>query len=275
MCGVRTPGPLLVAAALVLGGVAAAAGDTHPGQQRGFAAEKSFQIGDVDHVNLFSGSLTLTIPLAGGSGGTYPVSESFDYALTLTYSSNVWDFREVNGFTESWPVKGSNAGVGWRLHLGDLLDLGDPDNFNGKWVYVSADGAEHLLFHTLHEDDPDDAGDDPASTTNQAVWYSRDSTYLRMRKQSATVRTVEFLDGEVHTFTKNGTWDWRLTQIADRFGSGLTIAYPDSLTWTLTDTVGRQHTVSFMADPYYSKVVRTVALTAFDDPATPEADVST
>ena len=54
---------------------------------RGFAPEKSFQVGEIDHVNLFNGNLVLTLPLGLGA----PAGPSSSFALTLVYNSKLWD----------------------------------------------------------------------------------------------------------------------------------------------------------------------------------------
>src|SRR5215218_4554735 len=100
--------------------------DTFPSQERGFQAEKAFHVGDFDTVNLFNGNLVLTIPI----GGSYPVSGGLAYGLTLAYNSNVWDFQQddVNVYTQALPNRRSNAGLGWRLSMGELLEPLDPQN---------------------------------------------------------------------------------------------------------------------------------------------------
>src|SRR5712671_4486844 len=82
----------------------------HPTMQRGFAAEKAFQIGDIDHVNLFNGNLMLSIPI----GSEYATGGGFSYRLALFYNSNIWDFQsdEFDTVTQSYPIRTSNAGQG-------------------------------------------------------------------------------------------------------------------------------------------------------------------
>src|SRR5215213_827900 len=122
--------------------------DTFPSQERGFQAEKAFHVGDFDTVNLFNGNLVLTIPI----GGAYPVGGGLSYGLTLIYNSNVWDYEETaSATTQALPNRRSNAGMGWRLSLGELLEPTDPSNESTRWVYVGADGAEHTFYDYLHQ----------------------------------------------------------------------------------------------------------------------------
>jgi len=52
----------------------------HPNLERGVAADKVYQFGNIDQINLFNGNLSLTIPI----GGDRPVSERLSYGLTLS-----------------------------------------------------------------------------------------------------------------------------------------------------------------------------------------------
>jgi RHS repeat-associated protein len=83
---------LLAAAALLLSLVAhSEAQNQHPNQARGFNANGVYSSGDVDHVNLFNGNLTVAIPI----GQPYPVNGQLSYSFTLVYNSNPWSPREV------------------------------------------------------------------------------------------------------------------------------------------------------------------------------------
>ena len=79
-------------------------------QEKGFAADKVFQFGDIDAINTFNGNLTVRIPL----GPTYPVNASLSYGLTLTYNSKVWDYEKTPGSTvRATPNRRSGAGRWW------------------------------------------------------------------------------------------------------------------------------------------------------------------
>ena len=49
-------------AALLLAGVAPLGAQDHPNTARGFAADKAFHVGDIDHVSAYNGNLVLTCP---------------------------------------------------------------------------------------------------------------------------------------------------------------------------------------------------------------------
>ncbi len=83
----RLPILLLAALALTLGALPAAA-DPHPNTNAGVAVDQAFQMGNVDNINLFNGSLTVTVPL----GISYPLNSSFSYRFTLVANSNPWGF---------------------------------------------------------------------------------------------------------------------------------------------------------------------------------------
>ena len=133
----------------------------HPVLERGFAPDKIYRVGDVDSVNPFNGNLIVSLPL----GPTYPVGGDLKYGLTLTYNSMLWDYYMapddthplcdskgpeapidppgendcVNLVAEPTPL--TNAGLGWRLSLGDLLAQGQPGNTVPTWLYVAPDGS--------------------------------------------------------------------------------------------------------------------------------------
>src|SRR5437899_2925911 len=62
---------------------------THPNLEKGFAADKMYQFGDVDQVNVFNGNLSLTIPIEG----TTPVSDHLSLPLTLVYNTKLWSAK--------------------------------------------------------------------------------------------------------------------------------------------------------------------------------------
>ena len=231
--------------------------DTFPSQERGFQAEKAFHLGDFDTVNLFNGNLVLSIPV----GGTYPVGGGLSYGLTLVYNSNAWDFEETaSATTQALPTRRSNAGMGWRLSLGELLEPTDPFNDTNRWLYVGADGAEHTFYDFLHEGEAIVTG----------VRYTRDNSYLRFRNTSSSQRLIDFPDGTIQTFTNFAQWDWRLTRIEDRFGNWANVTYVNDIgtgevkAWKIQDQHGRIQTINFVTATWYNRVVGSVVLTAFN-----------
>ncbi len=228
--------------ALALAALAASApllGQQHPTVARGFAAEKSFQVGDVDNVNLFNGNLTLTLSI----GPRFKTGGSFEYGLTLVYNSNVWEIDDLVQETQGWTIARThpldNAGLGWNLSLGRLLQPGDPNNDRLEtYNYIAPDGSEHRFAETLRPGQPIVAG----------VKYSLDNSFLRLVLLPAVnpnYAEVHFPDGNVHIFAKNANFDWRLQTIRDPYNNYLQIAYTSPTLWTLTDNFLRTHTIEF------------------------------
>jgi hypothetical protein len=248
------------------------AADVHPNTEGGVAVDKAFQVGEIDNVNLFNGSLTLTIPL----GQRYPVGGTLSYGLTLIYNSNPWYFQDdatfnPNVYTEGLPNPCSNAGLGWRVSLGRLnppcVPISEDSTKTGRPIYEAPDGSEHIFYPTLHEGDPVEVG-----VTGQ-LGYTRDGSYLRLHLATTnpgdSTGDLFFPDGTVHHFQSDG----QLMQMKDAFGNQVNITYgTDSkghLLWTIADTQGRSQQVFFREDlPGYPETVDHVVLTAPGSPAT-------
>lgn len=215
-------------------------GAQNPNTTRGFAADGVFQFNDVDHINIFNGGLTLSLPI----GQSYTAGDRLKYSIGLSYNSAIWDHiphSSTEGeLTETVPNRSSNAGVGWMLSLGELL-IGD------EIEYVSPDGTQHSFkASTLHFGDDIRDGD--------SVLYSRDGSYLRMRKVingTQHLRIIDFPDGTSKEFLcvstcgqlTNSVTKFHLQKISDPFGNEVTIVrdpepqgnnLPLSTTWTWT-----------------------------------------
>ncbi len=230
----------LLSVGLALSLAAAANAQVHPSLQRGFAAEKAFQIGDVDHVNLFNGNLVLTVPI----GQEYSTGGGFAYRLMLHYNGNIWDYNDQVqtgrvAYTRAEPMHTSNAGFGWLLTLGELLAPLNPGNeTEGNLSYLAPDGSQHAFYPSLHQGDTNIGGRQ----------FTRDGTYIRLSGlfENGTRIDLEFPNGEIHTFRDTGAKSYRLDKIVDRFGNFLMITdLGDS--WKLHDNYGRDHTVVFEA----------------------------
>ena len=232
----------------------AAHAQEHPAIERGLAFDKLFQFTGLDQVSYFNGTLSLSIPI----GGEYPLSERLGYGLTLTYGSKIWEFDESAGgpgnpAVRSIPRPLDNAGMGWRVSLGQLLDPDHVSNNTQLSQYVSPDGGMRGFYDRLHSGDPVTAG----------VFYTVDSSYLRMKEVGGGDRTVEFPSGEVHTFGADG----RIREIADGYDSFVHVTYPNVNTWRLTDQFGRVQTIRFqnaVSDGTPVKIIDGIDLTAFD-----------
>ncbi len=243
----------------------AAAQDDPANRARGLSATTAYLVGDIDAVNLYNGNLTASLPL----GGSYPVGGALGYGLVLQYNSGVWTLSDglpCPSFGEpstedADPDVFHNAGIGWRLSLGDLYPPGTPvyNDSGVTWLYVAADGAKHAFFApNLHNGEP----------TTANVFYSRDDTYLRFNLAPAGLpagwKTIEFPSGLVHTFDGSN----RLVTIADRSGNALAVSYAHAGEWDLTDTQGRTQKVFFRTAAPGLGQVDHLTVTAFGGTAT-------
>ncbi len=230
----------------------------HPTQEKGFAPEKMYQIGDVDHVNVFNGDLIVTLPL----GQSFPVDADFGYHFTLTYNSKVWETMATDRGEESvpakmaFPTRYANAGLGWKFSIGGAFGLpcakAEMECYADYMArvlgtYESGDGAQHDFFGTLHIDDPDPTG--------QVYGYTRDGTYLRAKSIASGVFEVEFPDGTVQKFEAQPLFNnaMRLSEIRDRYDNKVTFLYSGQTAYTYTivshDKHGRTQTVHFKENP--------------------------
>ncbi|KDA53241.1 hypothetical protein EG19_07075 [Thermoanaerobaculum aquaticum] len=237
----------------------------HPNLQVGFKPEQAYQVGEIDSVDLFNGTVSLQIPI----GQSYPLNAGMSYGLSVSYNSKVWEYGiqifstcqppyDDVSVPQAFPSRRSNAGLGFRLSLGDLNPPWTSRNAWAQWVYVSPDGAEHRFYQTLLPSETD---------TDATVWYTRDNSYLRLKlsnpatcNNNLTYQTavVEFPDGSRHTFetvsTCSSTYLLRKIEGPFRDGSGnptnwVAINYApvgsaEPTQWTISDSHGRTHTVT-------------------------------
>lgn len=257
-----------------------AAGEQAPFEEKGFRPEKMYSFGSLDHVNTLNGNLVVSIPV----GMSYPLDGGLTYGLSLTYNSKVWDFEDLNGYQLGLPGRRANAGMGWLLTMGRLVDPNDPSNpLDGGWVYEAPDGADHpfapdTLYATAVECSGPDCG---------MVSYTRDGSFLRMRVLTPTLRTVESGDGTTREF-ELASGKWRLKRIHGAFrdsaGSPLSyvnVTYPNpgviphcpgaASVWQLNDSEGRTHFACFKnqnVGGYATPTVDRVVLTGFGEYAT-------
>ncbi len=233
-----------------------------PSQARGVNGNSAYEFGDLGTVNLLNGNLSLSIPL----GMSYPVGPNLSYQFVLHYNSGAWAYEnaecqaDADGggpgggvtplrFSVPLPDPLSNAGIGWSLSLGRLLQPSDDPILGasplrpGRWTYVSPDGSRHGFAAELHP------GVGPSDAS-----YTTDGSYLRMRAlcpptgaSTCGQREVDFPSGTIKTFANFGTPeepDWRLTQIRDPFGNVITSTYVGA-DWMITDSHGRTQVVTF------------------------------
>jgi YD repeat-containing protein len=206
-------------------------------EQRGFAPNNVYQVGDLDSVNVFNGDVIIRIPI----GQQYAVGPTLRYQFTLTYNSKIWDY-EMGAVPSdphadqrySVPERNSNAGFGWIFSVGKLIvERVHPSQEPSAWTYLAPDGAEFKF----------EAPNDPNTHPNQNVLYSFSGRYLRLRRL-ATTYEVDFPNGEIHTFDSEGN----LRRMRDPFGNFVQIDIAGTR-WTVTDGYGtnivRTHTVDF------------------------------
>ncbi len=262
---------ILIASLLYVALAGPTAAQQPQSHQRGVTADTAFQVGAIDSINLFSGNLSLRLPL----GQSYPVGPTLSYGFTLTYNSSGWDFDDQQSCTEGTPPNqmlvsynlpiqdlDANSGWGWRVNLGQLVrsEGGNPAPPFSGFSYLSPDGGQHAFHDFLH---PAQSGTYPPAGTQPNTWFTRDSTYLRMRYYpfasspcetpsnllDQDCRTVEFPSGEMHEFhnISHTSFDWRVTKMLDRFGHWVKIAYASGGDWSVTDSANRSHSLDFTA----------------------------
>lgn len=210
---------------------ASAAFAADPNNARGFEAGKMYDFLGLDTVSVFNGNLMVGIPI----GQKYMIRPGFEYQIVLSYNSKVWDYTSLGSVRTAFPELNSNAGLGWTLSLGRIIDRGVPDPV----LYVSPDGAEHSL--EVRPNDPNHIG------------HTFDESYLRITR-STDKDVMESSDGLKYEFDVNG----RLKQITDRFDHWVKVGYDSQGSWTITDghgiapaavTTGRTHYVDFENAP--------------------------
>jgi YD repeat-containing protein len=257
----------LLIALLMITAAGSSSGQQEPVRERGFKPEQVHQFNGLDTVNLFNGNLNLSIPL----GSAYPVSEGLSYSFSLRYSGNVW--KTVYHCTPTEQPTGDcgmryllqptdNAGPGWRMSFGELR-APSPNareyTATSMWEYRSPDASEHLFYPTLYDPVCTAAGQTDCDTAVADVFYTRDGTYLRLRKTADDARVVEYGNGQRQRFVWNGA-KWRLQYIYSVSSTMVNeipttnyvkFEYPDSTTtpglvdWKITDSHGREHWVYF------------------------------
>ena len=229
-----------------------------PTQVGGQEVNSRFQFGGIDAVNLFSGNLSVDIPI----GGSYPAGGGLDYGLRLAYNSNIWTYWDAcvdrgdpaPGSPEELPLfmaspkPNSNAGLGWSINPGRIAlrhsFFGNPAVPDRPEVttYYGPDGSSHAFHPSLHA----------TRLTEEfvpGVEYTRDGSYLRLRSEPAGCHVdsnatncqlqLDFPDGSTHTFDRSAALgsppvEWRVTRIEDSSGNWVNLSY-EELLWTITD----------------------------------------
>jgi YD repeat-containing protein len=289
---------ILTIALFLLASGATASAQNQQNVAKGFQADKTYEVGQLDAISLFNGNLNVTIPI----GQTYVVSPTLSYSFRLVYSGNNWNMETIEhewwrrnpphdderqialrsvyfpGAEPIAPATGpptpdrvwmnDNAGLGWRLSLGRLsvpFSTTPPTVFGGG-TYHSPDGGKHQFWPVLHKAEVE------TTTLTPLIGYTNDGSYLKLRRIVAdNTHEVDFPNGNVHTFDHNGM----LTKMRDAFGNQVTFSFQrdaqtNIATWTVIDPY-RQHTFKFHdvvvasggIDPTTFPILKSADLAAF------------
>ena len=317
----NTPAPGVGGGGLELGGTERVDGDDPLANFRpkSFDARTVFSVGEVDTVDLRAGNLTLVVPIGEATPVRGPLSYSLNAIYNSdmwnrrsmgTTSNEFEDIsqaeRQVKALAAEWPDLVNNLGAGWSLHLGRLLSPNDPDwgairNTGNcqpagadnlfafhkqlitglEYVYVDPQGTQHRLYTGLHGDIPIAANDDFITQENSTYLYSRDGSYIRLWRESGTVRWIEEPNGVRRRFQKVADApvglpgsEWQLTEIRDRHDNTVEITY-EADKWILKDNQGvsgwRTVTFNFTSGSgsLYPELLDTVVFEGFGDPTAP------
>ena len=187
-----------------------------PAAARGFDPDKVFAAGPIDSINAFNGNVIATIPL----GETYTVSPTLAYSFKAIHNGKTWDYvrryitvavpcdpPSQSQCTTVWtdmqavPDGTANAGFGWRVQFARFILPGDLQANTDRTLLETPDGAQHGMYGSLHDGDPQDGAS-----------YTRDATYLRWRDTGVAERTaVDTAEGVTYEFT-----NYKLTQMHDQ-----------------------------------------------------------
>ncbi|HEX4952298.1 MAG TPA: hypothetical protein VF017_02730, partial [Thermoanaerobaculia bacterium] len=254
----RTPAAFALLALLAL----PLAAQQHPNKEHGFAPEKAYHLGEIDSVNAFNGGLIVTLPI----GPSLPLAADLSFGLTLVYNSNLWEWRiPVSpgiGYAEPNPT--FNAGIGWRLSLGELVPAHHPSNHTQFVAYVGPDGAHHPFADQVGAfQSPNGPSTPLPAAGSTVVTYTLDGSFLRLTwtPGASPPYRLEHPDGTVDSFDVLG----RLVRRENRSGVGLSLAHTED-GWVATDAHGRQVEVIYdhRVGVTLGKVVAEVKVPQFD-----------
>ena len=250
---------------------------------KGFDARTVFSLGEFDSVDLRAGNLTFIVPI----GGEMKVRGPLAYSLNAVYNADLGVHKTLDivepddgrgravPLAGEWPDPIYNLRGGWSFHLGRLLppfnsegsdvttlcELGDPFSPERKvhtgprFVYLDSNGTQHEFWAQLHGDEPKSGEPGWQEPDDRTLSYTRDGSFLRMRKINANERWIEEPSGLVRVFEKlvpapeSLPDKWVLTSLRDRHGNRVDVSYVEiggQPAWQLTDSEGwRTVTVTF------------------------------
>ena len=182
-------------------------------------------------VNLDSGNFSFTAPVLA-----LPGRAGLNLSLSLTYNSKIWS--PGTGGVSVFNADKGFPGPGWRL-FGAIQGISNGGNIGPyansttgrqSFIYIAADGTRHDL----------------AYNSVSGLYESYDASWLDF---NAATKVLRATDGTKITFgvsaTASGDFQLLPTQIKDRHGNFITIAYKtlsssDSVVDYLLDTLGRR-----------------------------------
>ncbi|MEM9292277.1 MAG: RHS repeat-associated core domain-containing protein [Acidobacteriota bacterium] len=245
----------------------------HPAFERGFSSETAYEVQVDSSVNLFNGNLSFSLPI----GPRLVAEGDLTYGFTLAFNSSLWRYDTIvqicdasddgTPTNEALPSSAFNAGLGWTLTGGELYAPGDfPYVDSTQWQLLSGDGALRAFHNKLHENDS-------PSSVEEGVFYTRDSSYLRLRTISLPTDVVEVdhPNGVTYRFQRNsaGTGYW-LVRVEDAFGNQITVTHTaNKQIWQ--DPHGRRMEIVFQNSAFARRIDKVVVPKFGDAPGGPTA----
>ena len=236
-----------------------------------FKADQVFDGGDIDHVNVYSGDVQLTVPL----GPEYSLGSGITWRLTANYSNRYWNLYRENCGTPVEPcylqpairhgvLSGrSSLGAGWRLELGYITGSVQPDPYDfARPRYHAPDGSVHALV---------DKGN--------GLWEPEDSMHARFHRVTSPSEkwSMEVPDGsrwwfenQVSPPTSPNGWDFSdgpyasaaerkqflLTRIEDRYNDQrnlLEVGYRSDVLWQIDHIDMGTRRINFTWDSFVTE----------------------
>jgi YD repeat-containing protein len=185
--------------------------------------------------DLFSGNYNWTLPLV-----SLPGRSGLDLGLSLSYNSLVWTklgtssiyFDEDKGFPSP----------GFRLGF-PVVQAQFFNETTGKYAYllVTPSGARVELRQV---------------SAGSNVYEAADSSYLQLIDYGA-MKLVRSTDGTQLSYASDGTGQFRCTQVKDRNGNFISVAYNGGNITSVTDTLGRVVNFNYDSNNRLSTVTQT------------------
>jgi hypothetical protein len=218
---------------------------------RGVAPFGSYQFGEIDNINLGTGTLNLNIPVVNRSG------RGLDTRVEFIYSSKIWVFscvKNVQGLTFcNWsPTDGPKAPVPVTVPIGELVWLSTENDCtdrlgnvniqinNTNFAYISTDGAQYRLPNSYITNSP--PGTSCGSGRNVSIGVSEAGAMELDTSASGFI--LHFKDGHQESWASDGTYQGITSTNGNQLNlSGDTLKRPvifpgTSSPWTVRDSNG-------------------------------------